>query len=131
MDSSIYYGSGAINGRDDIRPAPRRSREPLAKLGVEWEGDWEAKNKTDERCLDMGLSCAKLLSSNEPNTEPTPYAAYTTPYRHAIRSYFAAGAISAVAILRGSAERADAVAGLSGFSGSFGAPVIGPARRQG
>src|ERR1700676_4392966 len=72
MDSSIYYGSGAINGRDDIRPAPRRSREPLAKLGVEWEGDREAKNKTDERCLDMGLNCAKLLSRKQTGYRANP-----------------------------------------------------------
>src|ERR1700680_606069 len=114
-----------------IKRLNRSQASLLQNSACNGRGDWKTKNKTDDGCLEMGLNCAKLLSSNKPDTEPTPYAAYTTPYRHAIRPYFAAGVISAVAILRGSAERADAVARLSHFSGSFGAHAISAARRHG
>src|ERR1700687_2837681 len=80
--------------------------------------------------FEMGLNCAKLLSPNKPDTEPTPYAAYLAPSRHAIRSHVAGGIISTIAILRRAAERADAVARLGDFFGSFGANVIRAAGRH-
>src|SRR6266576_2818678 len=73
---------------------------------------------------ESGLNCVKLLSPNKPDTEPTPYAAYLAPSRHAIRSHVAGGIISTIAILHRAAERADAVARLGHFFGSFGADVM-------
>src|SRR6266478_1834885 len=73
--------------------------------------------------FEMGLNCVKLLSPNKPDTEPTPYAAYLAPSRHAIRSHVAGGIISTIAIVGRAAERADAVARLGHFFSSFGANV--------
>src|ERR1700720_199902 len=80
--------------------------------------------------FEMGLNYVKLLSRNKPDTEPTPYAAYLAPSRRAIRSHVAGGIVSTIAILRRAAERADAVAGLGHFFGSFGANVIRAAGRH-
>src|ERR1700730_12068023 len=80
--------------------------------------------------FEMGLNCVKLLSPNKPDTEPTPYAAYLAPSRHAIRSHVAGGIISTLAILHRAAERADAVARLGHFFGSFGANVMRAAGRH-
>src|SRR5260370_32073828 len=80
--------------------------------------------------FEMGLNCVKLLSPNKPDTEPTPYAAYLAPSRHAIRSHVAGGIISTIAIVGRAAERADAVARLGHFFRSFGANVIRAAGRH-
>src|ERR1700732_492063 len=80
--------------------------------------------------FEMGLNCVKLLSPNKPDTEPTPYAAYLAPSRHAIRSHVAGGIISTIAVLCRATERANAVARLGHFFGSFGANVMRAAGRH-
>src|ERR1700730_13087462 len=80
--------------------------------------------------FEMGLNCVKLLSPNKPDTEPTPYAAYLAPSRHAIRPHVAGGIISTIANLGRAAERADAVAGLGHFVSPIGANVRRAAGRH-
>src|SRR5258708_29714576 len=80
--------------------------------------------------FEMGLNYVKLLSRNKPDTEQAPYAASIAPSRRAIRSHVAGGIISTIAIVGRAAERADAVAGLGHFFGSFGANVRRAAGRH-